>query len=83
MVINKIDENPAFDVNRVFLQEKYKNIKGFFRVSCELQDKFDTEETLLKKADDFFMFQPNIMGIGVNVNKLPQLVKKLFKKKQE
>jgi hypothetical protein len=49
----------------------------------KLQDKFDTEETLLKKADDFFMFQPNIMGIGVNVNKLPQLVKKLFKKKQE
>jgi len=47
----------------------------------KLQDKFDTEETLLKKADDFFMFQPNIMGIGVNVNKLPQLVKKLFKKK--
>jgi internalin A len=49
----------------------------------KLQDKFDTEETLLKKADDFFMLQPNIMGIGVNVNKLPQLVKKLFKKKHE
>jgi hypothetical protein len=32
-------------------------------------------------ADDFFMLQPNIMGIGVNFNKLPQLVKKLFKKK--
>jgi small GTP-binding protein len=34
VVINKIDENPTFDVNRSFLQEKYKNIKGFFRVSC-------------------------------------------------
>ena len=34
VVINKIDENPGFDVNRPFLLEKYKNIKGFFRVSC-------------------------------------------------
>jgi internalin A len=34
VVLNKIDENPGFDVNRPFLQEKYKNIKGFFRVSC-------------------------------------------------
>ncbi len=34
VVINKIDTNPGFDVNRLFLQEKYKNIKGFFRVSC-------------------------------------------------
>ena len=35
VVINKIDQNPAFDVNRLFLQEKYKGIKGFYRVSCE------------------------------------------------
>jgi small GTP-binding protein len=34
VVINKIDANPGFDVNRPFLLEKYKNIKGFFRVSC-------------------------------------------------
>jgi small GTP-binding protein len=34
VVINKIDQNPAFDVNRIFLQEKYKNIQEFFRVSC-------------------------------------------------
>ncbi len=34
VVINKIDENPGFDVNRPFLQDKYKNIKGFYRVSC-------------------------------------------------
>jgi small GTP-binding protein len=34
VVINKIDENPGFDVNRPFLQQKYKNIKGFYRVSC-------------------------------------------------
>jgi len=34
VVINKIDENPGFDVNRPFLQEKYKGIKGFNRISC-------------------------------------------------
>jgi internalin A len=34
VVLNKIDENPSFEVNRKFLQEKYKGIKGFYRVSC-------------------------------------------------
>lgn len=34
VVLNKMDQNPAFDVNRIFLREKYKNIKGFYRVSC-------------------------------------------------
>ena len=34
VVINKIDENPSFDLNRKFLQKKYKGIKGFHRVCC-------------------------------------------------
>jgi hypothetical protein len=34
VVLNKIDENPAFDVNRRFLTNKYPPIAGFFRVSC-------------------------------------------------
>lgn len=34
VVMNKIDENQNFDVNRLFLQSKYPNIKGFYRVSC-------------------------------------------------
>ncbi|HLP45059.1 MAG TPA: COR domain-containing protein [Candidatus Kapabacteria bacterium] len=38
VVINKIDENPSFEVNRKFLQDKYKNIKGFYRVSCKTAD---------------------------------------------
>ncbi|MCP5102220.1 MAG: serine/threonine protein kinase, partial [bacterium] len=33
-VLNKIDQNPAFDVNRRFLMEKYPNIKGFYKLSC-------------------------------------------------
>ncbi|MCK4613480.1 MAG: leucine-rich repeat domain-containing protein [Thermoplasmata archaeon] len=34
VVLNKLDENPGFDVNRNFLREKYKGIKGFYPVSC-------------------------------------------------
>ncbi len=32
VVLNKIDEYPAFDVNRRFLQQKYRGIVDFFRV---------------------------------------------------
>ncbi len=35
VVLNKMDENPGFDVNRRFLQGKYEGIVGFHRVSCE------------------------------------------------
>jgi small GTP-binding protein len=38
VVLNKIDENPSFEVNRKFLQEKYKTIKGFNRVSCRTNE---------------------------------------------
>jgi GTPase SAR1 family protein len=41
-VINKIDENPGFDLNRPFLLEKYKNIKGFYRVSCATGEGIET-----------------------------------------
>jgi small GTP-binding protein len=35
VVLNKIDENPSFELNRTFLKEKYPNIVDFQRVSCE------------------------------------------------
>ena len=35
LVLNKIDENPGFYVNEKDLLGKYKNIKGFFHVSCQ------------------------------------------------
>lgn len=38
IVINKIDENPGFDVNRKFLQVKYKTIGGYNRVSCRTSE---------------------------------------------
>ena len=35
VVINKIDENPAYDVNRNYLLRKYTNIVGFLRTSMK------------------------------------------------
>jgi internalin A len=37
VVINRIDENPSFELNRKFLREKYPSIsgKGFYRLSCK------------------------------------------------
>lgn len=35
VVLNKIDENPAFEVNRKVLSEKYPQIKGYYRLSCQ------------------------------------------------
>ncbi|WP_417913991.1 COR domain-containing protein [Candidatus Electronema sp. JM] len=35
VVLNKQDSNPSFDINRPFLQGKYKGIRGFFRTSCK------------------------------------------------
>jgi small GTP-binding protein len=34
VVLNKIDQNPGFDVNRRFLESKFKGIVGFFALSC-------------------------------------------------
>ncbi len=34
VVLNKIDENPSFEVGRKRLRKKYPNIQDFFRLSC-------------------------------------------------
>ena len=38
VVINKIDQNPGFEINRRFLKSKYNGIRGFFRLSCRNRD---------------------------------------------
>lgn len=38
VVINKIDENPSFDLNRKFLLEKYPSILNFYRISCSTNE---------------------------------------------
>lgn len=41
VVLNKIDENPSFEVNRQFLNKKYGNILGYHRVSCAKSQGID------------------------------------------
>ena len=50
VVLNKIDENPGFDVNRRFLQEKYNGIKNFYRVSCAKKEGIEVFADGLSKA---------------------------------
>jgi internalin A len=53
VVINKIDENPGFDLNRTFIQDKYKNIQSFHRVSCLTLEGIKTlEDSIVKSMDN-------------------------------
>ncbi|MGE0086819.1 MAG: leucine-rich repeat domain-containing protein [Desulfococcaceae bacterium] len=49
IVLNKTDQNPGFDVNRKFLQEKYKGIKGFHKISCATRFGIDEFSARLKE----------------------------------
>jgi len=49
VALNKIDENPSFELNRKFLQEKYPSIKGFFRISCKEDRGIEGFSRKLKK----------------------------------
>jgi GTPase SAR1 family protein len=49
IVINKTDQNHAFDVDRKSLLRKYKNIKGFYRISCQSGEGIAAFEKALKK----------------------------------
>ncbi|HOY17971.1 MAG TPA: COR domain-containing protein [Haliscomenobacter sp.] len=54
VVLNKIDENPSFEVERKTLQEKYPQIKAFFRVSCKTESDrglLDFKEALRQEID--------------------------------
>jgi len=50
IAINKIDENPSYDINRLFLKEKYPNIIEFIKISCSENKGIDLVKVGLKKA---------------------------------
>lgn len=50
VVINKTDENPAYDVNRLFLKEKYPNIIEFIKISCSQSLGIDNVKSALRRA---------------------------------
>ncbi len=55
VVINKIDQNPSFEVNRKFLQDKYPNIKAFCRLSCNTGEGIDSFKKSLE--DHLFLIE--------------------------
>jgi hypothetical protein len=55
-----------------------RNEEEILEILRKLRDVSDTEESLLKKANDIFILQPNFMGLGINLNKL---IKKVLSKK--
>jgi small GTP-binding protein len=50
IVINKTDENPSYDVNRLFLKEKYPNIIEFIKISCAQNKGIEIVKTELRNA---------------------------------
>lgn len=49
VVLNKIDENPSFEVNRKTLREKYPQIREFYRLSCKDQAGIDDFREALRR----------------------------------
>ncbi|OQX01793.1 MAG: GTP-binding protein [Thiothrix lacustris] len=49
VVLNKIDETPSFDVNRKVLSEKYPQIKGYYRLSCQTDEGIEAFEQALQE----------------------------------
>lgn len=49
VVLNKTDENPSFEVNRKVLNEKYPQIKGYYKLSCKTDEGITEFISALKK----------------------------------
>ena len=49
IALNKIDENPSFEVNRKFLKDNYSNIQDFYRVSCSSGEGIEKLKTDIMK----------------------------------
>jgi small GTP-binding protein len=79
VVINKIDENPGFDVNRLFLMEKYPNIKGFYRLSCASGSGIDEfKKDLTKELADIELIRTTWANSWFQVKKQLEEMKDNF-----
>jgi len=57
-----------------------KTEEEILRLLRKLKSQTDTQETLLKKANEIIQLQPNFFGLGINLN---SLIKRLFKNKNQ
>lgn len=74
VAVNKVDENPSFDLNRRFLVEKYQNIKAFHRISCATNQGIDglykyLVETAFKMETRKVGFSPNWFNVKEQLDK--------------
>ena len=49
VVMNKIDENPGYELNRKFLKEKYPSIRAFCRLSCTSNEGVEEFSRILRE----------------------------------
>ncbi len=63
IVMNKIDENPGYELNRKDLLMKFKSIKGFYRISCKtskgLSNFIEGLKNALKKVEILHTIWPD------------------------
>ena len=58
VVLNKIDQNPSHEVDRLTLQKKYPGIKNFFRVSCANKTGVkELEKAIIDQLNELEMLQ--------------------------
>lgn len=74
IAINKIDENPGFDLNRRFLSEKYKNISAFYRISCLSNEGIDRlysyiVDSAYKMETRKILFSPNWFNVKEHIDR--------------
>jgi internalin A len=50
VVINKIDENPSYEINQLFLKEKFPNIIEFLKISCAKNKGIEDVKATLRNA---------------------------------
>jgi len=62
VVLNKLDENPGFDLNRKFLKDKYPGIVGFYPISCKTRQGIAKFQTNLGQALTKIQILKNIWG---------------------
>jgi hypothetical protein len=62
----------------VYVEKKSED--EILQILRKLKEKSDNEETLLQKATNSVLLQPNIMGFGIDLN---NLIKKMFEKNKK
>lgn len=77
VVMNKIDDNSTFELDRRFLKQKYPNIVEFYKTSCATNEGVDGFFKALKEAMGSVAFIQNILPkrwleLKEHIEQLPQ-----------